>query len=382
MKILFILIIVLSYKLNYAESGTIELNCVFNDLRKEADCKRKLNITIEKRETVQILNFNVSAYSSFEVLKLENFPMFYFPKNFDHFFNKLKTIQIIKTQLKEITKTDLEKFKDLEELTINSNDLTGIETNLLENHLNIKKVDLSYNKIIWVSEEFKEKYKNISTLNGNCLKTSDCSCSTCNERINMIDQKVKNFTESIKCLDDFKKKFEENLMDFDLTKVKEKEPFNGIFNDIGNIKNICLIPVDRNQTNQTFEYGSIIHQMLRKFEENERDSKLFSIIHLAIEILQFLIILYLLYKLKTKNPIVISEQRPQNNYSRESYDLNYDEFPGVIHHGKTDDVYDGIYDEIGKDNNNDNNSEHNTKIDDIEPIPVYATVDKTKKNVK
>ena len=68
------------------------------------------------------------------------------PKKIDIFFPNLQSLDVIRSGLKKITRDDISVFKNLQRLSLNSNALTTLDSDVFESNLDLLVIDVSGNK--------------------------------------------------------------------------------------------------------------------------------------------------------------------------------------------------------------------------------------------
>ncbi|KAG5667199.1 hypothetical protein PVAND_015190 [Polypedilum vanderplanki] len=258
--------------------------------------------------------------------------MNFLPNGFN-IFTHIKSLSIQNSQLKEITKYDLSQFKNLEYLTIVYNDITIIESDLFSYNNGIKNVDLRFNKIFWISNQIKN-LPNVF-VDGNCLDSPQLFIEVNRE----FDNKLKNLNFKM-----FEKKIENYQIYVDSSLIKAKNDQNIALKNISDeIQNLNKILNEEKQTEMMKNFENLKLQLneikieFEKFkctqktnsdeietlkkEQNEEKLKylmsensskesetlkisysadVFITIVTIINLTLFMIIIFLIYKIRTK----------------------------------------------------------------------------------
>ncbi|KAG5667487.1 hypothetical protein PVAND_015467 [Polypedilum vanderplanki] len=149
-------------------------------------------------------NVNQSSFTflkdinSIDVLKVEKCVMNFLPNGFNKSLSMINSLEIIRTQLKEITKENLKQFPKLKKLSVPFNDLTKINDDLLDFNSKIDYIDIRYNKILnfETPKEIAEVLRRANRLihfskEGNFVKNDmKLNCKIINER---FDEKLKDY---------------------------------------------------------------------------------------------------------------------------------------------------------------------------------------------
>lgn len=131
------------------------LDCIFTSHDKHGYCceVQKKDFIISKvcREITGVRGYHLSEKTNDDVKYFlsANKKVNFFPRNLTNFFKNIETVYIHNTDIKEITKSDLEPFgNNLINLWIhNSNELALIESDLFFYNRNLVEIYLSTNKI-------------------------------------------------------------------------------------------------------------------------------------------------------------------------------------------------------------------------------------------
>lgn len=134
-----------------------------------------------------ILSINSTSINSFIIYYKK---VFYFPSNISSHFPDLKLIAIVKSQLKEVTQSDLKPFENLIGLWLPYNQLETLEWNLFDFNKELKQIILIENRI---------KFIHSSTFAGvNRIKQLDLLANICVDEQGATEEDVVNILQHLK----------------------------------------------------------------------------------------------------------------------------------------------------------------------------------------
>ncbi|KAG5667488.1 hypothetical protein PVAND_015468 [Polypedilum vanderplanki] len=89
--------------------------------------------------------------------------MYYLPRGFKRYFIEIKRLEIKESHLKELSRDDLAQFPELWDLSVPYNDITTIESDLLDMNPKIQHLNLRHNRITFIAEKI-EKMTNLELI--------------------------------------------------------------------------------------------------------------------------------------------------------------------------------------------------------------------------
>lgn len=128
-----------------------------------------LEIEIFNHSEIKNLKLSKAIKSTENVTKvlIVNQKMFFMPSNLSDYFSNIEELKILKSQLKEIEKVDIENFRELKVFHIIGNEIEEIKGNLFDNNKNLVEIDLSENKIKLIDGNAFNNLQKLKTINLN-----------------------------------------------------------------------------------------------------------------------------------------------------------------------------------------------------------------------
>lgn len=180
------------------------------------------NVDIKMRNVeIEMINDKSSAKDlSVDAFWIEKQVVHYLPKGIEKFFPNLKSFEIKKSELKEISKFDLSPFPELIRLASESNQLEFVESDLLMYNSKIRYVSFIDNKLFIIGHDLFEPTTNIVyvLIQIGCLKTK---CETGRNCLENVFSDMRKNCPSDSIVFDFKR--ETQMLENELKLLKAKE---------------------------------------------------------------------------------------------------------------------------------------------------------------
>lgn len=207
------------FKKDYIQDGPDEV--------KKYTCQtRKFDVKEDNRKVVKVVGDhfvnNTIAMTNFNVMQFfaRSLVIERFPAGLADHFGKLQTIRITSCGMRLLEKEDMAGLKNLKYLDLMSNKIESIDSNVFENALNLQKVIMNNNRLLYIGSRLMEPLKHLEAISfgGNvcvssyfkqsqeqllrlkteiAIKCNDISMAEVLVRFDALDTKLDSFFEKL-----------------------------------------------------------------------------------------------------------------------------------------------------------------------------------------